>query len=66
MFGGESGYCFNTRPYVPVEAAQTAVAALGFQQRCPYPPLSPRWVRAEWRSWCSVQPDALRNSAQAC
>ena len=35
---GESSYGFDTGPYVPVEAAQTAVAAFGFQQRCPYSP----------------------------
>ena len=33
------GYGFDTWPYVPVEAAQAPVAALGLQQRCPYPPL---------------------------
>ena len=40
MLGGESGYGFDTRPYVPVEAAQAAVAAFRFQQRCPYSPLA--------------------------
>ena len=39
MLSGESGYRFDTRPYIPVEAAQAAVADLSLQQRCPYPPL---------------------------
>ena len=40
ILSGESRYRFDTRPYIPVEAAQAAVAALRFQQRCPYSPLA--------------------------
>ena len=40
VLGGQGGYRFYTRPYVPVEAAQAAVAAFGFQQRCTYSPLA--------------------------
>ena len=39
MPGGKSRYRLHTGSHIPVQAAQTPMAALRFQQRCPHSPL---------------------------